>query len=251
MICSRCSGVGRRVHAAAAMSAHALADIRRRHAGVPRHLAPQPFQSLSMRHMSDGSHVQPPSTSATRSVGKRSKTPSTIRLSSWRLEDLGHADVLLDVVRGPARAGRRVARARRRTAGPRPGRGAPPPRRWAGSGGCRTALRSAPAAAPARTRGVPRRGRSRRRAISGTRVGTTIEARRRGSLSSHSATSQSLTAAGHRRGRIRVVQAIDRVGAVQDPDLDAHGSSTCCRTSVHTRSGGGRLGRDVVGAWGG
>ena len=40
----------------------------------------RPFHSLSRRHMRDGIQVNPPSTRATRSSGKRSKAPSMIRL---------------------------------------------------------------------------------------------------------------------------------------------------------------------------
>ena len=37
---------------------------------------------LSIRHISEGSHPKPPSMSTTRSVGNRSKTPSTTRLTT-------------------------------------------------------------------------------------------------------------------------------------------------------------------------
>jgi hypothetical protein len=38
---------------------------------------------LSIRHISDGSHPKPPSTSTTRSAGKRSNSPSTTMLTTW------------------------------------------------------------------------------------------------------------------------------------------------------------------------
>ena len=195
--------------------------------------------SLSKRHMWAGSQVKPDSSRATRSVGNWSKTPSLTMLVSWRGEDLGHAGVLLEEVRGPAGRRGRVAGRAAEVDRRRPGRGGRSPPTAGGRCGCRSGCCGADRQQHLDEAGVVADALDLlRRPGPAAGSGTTIEARRRGSLSSHSAICQSLTALANATaasGLCRLSMAYAHSGS---PISTSASSSTWRRTVSRSEAAG-------------
>ena len=154
----------------------------------------RPRQNFDNRQQNAGSQLTPDSISTTFRRGKLHEHAVAEQAGELRLHALGLIDIVLDVVAGPADRGDRAAIGAAEMEPDRQVQALGLLDRSATSSAGHRADRASPASAPARSAGRPPGGRSPRPRAPGSASGSRSRRARRGSLSSHSAASQSLTA---------------------------------------------------------